>query len=158
MESSTSNYSVKTFDERKFEKIFKDSIVDKVHGRVYKYSTYSNPNSQNVTAERFQIYRPSTDWNYTYAFYDFHEPFATDLFPEIGEYSTLKTETFTNTHFCGSVFTFPQTFSYSTNCSTSNFISSEPNTVHGTFNSYQHIKGTNFDPVMNTGYFPVSWP
>jgi hypothetical protein len=160
MESSTSNYAVKTYDERKFEKIFKLGLLDQIHGRVYKHSMHSSSNNQNLTAARFQLYRPASNWTYTYAFYDFHEPAATQLFASSGDYLTLKTDTFTNTHFCGGTFTFPQTFSYSTNCSANNFVAlaSEPTPVLGPFDSYQYIKGSNFDALINPGYFSISWP
>jgi hypothetical protein len=163
MESSVSNFASTTRSERSFEKVFKyTGAQDKVHGRFYKYSTYIVPEtsavSQNMTAARFQLYKPSGSWDYSYAFFDFHEPSTNDLFPSTGEYSTLKTDAFTHTHFCGTGFKFPQDFLYNKDCSTSNFISSEVAPLFGTFTSYQHIKGTNFDPIMNSGYFPVSWP
>jgi len=162
MESTVSNFASTTRSERSFEKVFKYAASqDKIHGRVYKYSTYTDPTtsavSQNLTAARFQLYKSST-WDYSYAFFDFHEPSTNDLFPAAGEYATLKAESFTNTHFCGMGFKFPQDFLYNKNCSTFNFLTGEVAPIFGTFTSYQHIKGTNFDPIMNSGYFPVSWP
>lgn len=162
MESASSNYAVKSRDERRYEKVFKyQAAQDKIHGRVFRYSTNLDSStsniSQNLTAARFQLYRPSSTWEYSYAFFDFHVPQTTDLFAASGEYLALKQDIFMNNHFCGTNFRFPLPYTYAQNCSTTNFISTEPAPVHGTFNNYEDIKGTAFDPLMNAGYFPISW-
>ncbi len=160
MESNNNTFTPVISDERKFEKFYKiNGDSNRIGGRIYKLSSYldswNNSVSKNLQATRFEIYKPSLTWKYIYAFYNFRVPNAVDLIPGTGEYSELKVATFGSPHFCGNELTFPMV--NLSNCSAMPFTATEHGTVKSSFGTYQSIHGANFDPIMNSGYLPVSW-
>ncbi len=168
MESANSNFSNPTRNQRRFEKFHKaDGGENKITGRIYSYELnnyisggVSSPDTK-VHAARISLSKGATDWEYSYSFYKLNDS-PSNLFSTANPYAALKANTFPDAdpHFCGTIFRFPLTYAYNTNCSSSGFTTTESPSVFGTFNSYNSVAPSSFDPLMNdvdNVFFPVSW-
>ncbi len=167
MESANSNFSNPNRNQRRFEKFHKaygsDNIIT---GRVYSYESnnyiYAGvTNTQNlVRAARINLSKVNSNWAYSYSFYNLNDS-PTNLFSTANPFAALKANNFSDTHFCGTNFTFPLTYAYDQDCSSAGFPfpaeASESPSVLGTFNTYNSVAPSEFDPLMNNGFFPVSW-
>jgi hypothetical protein len=148
MEATLNTFSQTSLLQKRYryEKVYKDgnSVID---GRVIEFGFHKNgssPLSQNLNSTRFRI-DDSGGSKLIYANYNLHENGVVKNFFEDAEFATVKIDTFSSPHFCGTV-TFP--FALDSSCAAFGSSSSSIN--------YTNVAPATFLSSISTGYFSVT--
>ena len=136
-----------------FEKVYKSDLTS-VNGQVIRHSQhrdYQGNLTQSMEHTKFRLISSSGN-RLSYANLNFYDDLSKNYFAD-PKYSSVWADDFSAPHFCH-VFDFP--FAPGTSCTSYPFVTgAQP--VHGPAStSYLLLAPNNINPILNSGYFPVT--